>query len=460
MMKKLLFTGTTALFGIGVLGMLLTNSADQNYNPRPVSGDNDQEPNAMMWAKIDNRTGEYNPSARAEVTRMIQNRVSRDVALGDIQFASKGPDNVGGRTRSIIELYGKPDTLYAGGVTGGVYASYDAGATWAPLEGFQNAEETSAIIASMHQDTNSGSPTYKTIYVGTGSSFDAYASTARVSWPGYGIFQSTDDGETWTHIESTTPSERYSTQGDPWIAVNRIRTNSKGWIYAATERGLQLSKDGGDTWENPVYQNNQQLEVNGKCADVIVTDEDKVLVAYYGGQVFLSEDGDVKTFELVNGNGLPASGNRVGLAWSKDTASGNDVMYALHTTGDACLNVVSKSTDGGESWESILFPHDDFTPMQGGSFCQGTYDLAFIASPTDPECIFIGGVELWRFDGGLARVATEFGSPPFQDVLDFYVHADKHYFYFSPNDPKKLYVTSDGGVSYTTNKGQNMARNQ
>ncbi len=65
---------------------------------------------------------------------------------------------------------------------------------------------------------------------------------------------------------------------------------------------------------------------------------------------------------------------------------------------------------------------------------------------------FIGGVEIWRYDGNITRVATEFGGPPFGDVNPSYVHADKHYIYFSPNDERRAYVTSDGGVSVTEDR--------
>ena len=103
-----------------------------------------------------------------------------------------------------------------------------------------------------------------------------------------------------------------------------------------------------------------------------------------------------------------------------------------------------ETNNGGELWTQLLVPFDDFEPMNNSEYCQGIYDLAIGVSPLDDNLFFLGGVQLWRYDGNLTRVASEFGSPPFGDVLPNYVHADKHYVYFSPNNPNRVYVTTDG----------------
>jgi len=444
MNKKILLLSTVALGAIAAITAALWPT-EATYQERLETS---HEPYTMRWAQLDATTGEFNPYARNQVSERIANRVSRAGDLG-ISFTSKGPDNVGGRTRAIIELHGDPETLLAGGTTGGLFVSYNGGATWESHQQFQNQLETSSIIASIHQDTITG-----TIYIGTGSNFDAYASSTGINWPGYGIFVSTDDGATFSHMESTTPDERFSTAGDPWLAVNRIKTNADGDIYAATARGLMLSTDGGETWINPVYVDppTYNIQTNAICADVSVSKSGKVLVGFYGGSVFLSEDGSDKSFENLNGTGYVSGGKRV----ITDIAeSDEDIMYVLTTDGDACMRNLFKTTNGGAGWTSILEPFADFNPLQQGSGlgCQGVYDLAMACSPTDPETVFIGGIQLWRFDGSLTRVANEFGQPPFQDVFENYVHADKHFFYFSPNNKKRMYVTSDGGISVTTNRG-------
>lgn len=449
-MRKLLYAGIAAILALAITSGLYLKEEKQ-YTERSFE---QSEPYAMEWARIDLRTGEYNPSAALEAKSMITNRATRDEGL-DLEFMQRGPDNVGGRTRAIIELYGKPDTLITGGVSGGLWISYDAGATWQPHQQFKNQDSSSAIISCIHQDTNSGR-----IYVGTGSSFDAFANAVAIRWPGFGIYYSDDEGETFQHMTSTTPDNRFSVAGNannPWIAVNRIRTNDQGHIFAATHRGLLVSQDDGETWINPVYidPNNSINFANDACADIAITNESpqKVLVSFAGGRVYLSEDGGAdESFTLINDRGMLSAGVRTCVAVSE---SDPDVMYVLFNTNPlACLGGIYKSTDGGDSWNLLLQSHDDFEPMGNENRCQGVYDVALVVDPRDPETIFIGGVEIWRYDGSLTRVASEGGGPPASDVLPFYVHADKHYFYYSPNDKRTMYVTTDGGISMTKNNGE------
>ena len=49
---------------------------------------------------------------------------------GLLQWTEMGPDNIGGRCRAIIIDKDSNNVIYAAGVTGGIFKSNDAGATW------------------------------------------------------------------------------------------------------------------------------------------------------------------------------------------------------------------------------------------------------------------------------------------------------------------------------------------
>jgi hypothetical protein len=49
------------------------------------------------------------------------------------QWEPLGPGNIGGRTRTLVIHPTQPDIMYAGGVSGGVWKTTDAGQTWTPL---------------------------------------------------------------------------------------------------------------------------------------------------------------------------------------------------------------------------------------------------------------------------------------------------------------------------------------
>lgn len=421
--------GASIIIALVSLTTIRQNSKIQ-YNPR-ISSDSEQEPYFMKWAQIDVQTGEYNPMARNQALRQLGNIASR-ASLSELELENVGPDNVGGRTRAIIEIFGKPDTMLVGSVSGGLFISYNAGASWEPHLQFKNLDSTTSIISAIHQDTVTGR-----IYVGSGCTFDD-------SWPGYGIFVSDDDGITFEHLTSTTPND---VTGE-WNYTHRIRTATDGTIYAATSRGLKISSDNGETWEDAITPN------VGNYADVIVTKAGRVIASTTNGTIQISETGEAGSFEAVSQTGLPSGTARTVLGFSPKNP---DHIYIMYINQNTCLNSVWETNNGGDLWTQLLVPFDDFEPMNNGEYCQGVYDACLGVSPLDDDLFFLGGVQLWRYDGNLTRVATEGGGPPFGDVLPNYVHADKHYIYFSPNNPGRVYVTTDGGIATSTNDGATWA---
>ena len=57
----------------------------------------------------------------------------------NISFVEEGPDNVGGRTRSIAVDPNQPKTMFAGSVTGGLFVSYNKGNNWQRVQEFDDA---------------------------------------------------------------------------------------------------------------------------------------------------------------------------------------------------------------------------------------------------------------------------------------------------------------------------------
>lgn len=440
MIKRVLIPAITAIVGIGIsYGIYQTAKPSKVYNSRALKAN--MVPHSMAESKLDLNSGQMNYDLIQEERSRLKHMNQRgDLGL---TFVNRGPDNVGGRTRAILEKYGNPSKLFAGSVTGGLFISENGGATWTPHLQFQNLDSNSSIISCIHEDTINN-----IIYVGTGSSFD----DSFDAFPGFGIFKSTDGGETFQHIASTTPSDRFSNNADAWLFVNRIRTNNQGHIYAATDRSLLLSTDGGSSWTNVLYLGTTPQ--SGTCADVAVTSTGKVLASLANGRIYLSEDGTDGSFELINTEkGLPSSADRTCVTISPQN---EDIMYVMWVddgSASPCFKYIYKSTNGGDSWNLLLQQYGDFDPMNNGQYCQSSYDATLHVSAVNPNIIFIGGVQIWRYDGNLTRVASEGGAPPVQDILPNYVHADKHYMASSPNNPSRMYVTSDGGLTYTENEG-------
>ena len=75
----------------------------------------------------------------------------------------RGPGNVGGRTRALLIVPGNPNTMYAAGVSGGVWKTTNAGGSWTPLQDMMDNTAVNSMAMDPH-DSN-------VIYAGTGEGY-------------------------------------------------------------------------------------------------------------------------------------------------------------------------------------------------------------------------------------------------------------------------------------------------
>ncbi len=162
-------------------------------------------------------------------------------------WISRGPQNLGGHTRSILlyPTFGPVPVdrgiMWAGGSTGGVWKSYNGGNSWyATNNKLQNFTVSCLALDPQNPDV---------IYAGTGQAAEYVY--------GSGVFKSSDGGMTWTRLDRT--------YREKWKAVNGITVMhqtidsiDRTVLLAAVEnfnlydnqaeRGIMRSVDGGVTW--------------------------------------------------------------------------------------------------------------------------------------------------------------------------------------------------------------------
>ena len=113
-------------------------------------------------------------------------------------WQNRGPYNLGGRTRAIAIDITNENTILAGQVTGGMWRSDNAGASFTQTLQPEQLHSTTSIV----QDKRAGHT--NVWYCGTGEEY-AIVDAAGFSsqFAGDGIFKSTDGGHTWSQLPAT-----------------------------------------------------------------------------------------------------------------------------------------------------------------------------------------------------------------------------------------------------------------
>lgn len=423
-MKKLL---TLSLFcASAFVGMHLYNDAGSEYtSTEKVEKTLPQEhrPAAIRWNMLRSNveTGKFEPEdmkkAQQEVAKWRADNSAKVGSLVDWQ--ELGPNNVGGRTRSIHFDVNDSNIMYTGGVTGGFWKSTDGASSWSLSQSSVNIGCTN--VTSITQ-TSDG-----TIYAGTGSSFE-FVFQALSANVGTGVFKSTDGGETFSQAAGT----------GSWNAVNRLVADGNR-IFAATNSGLYVS-DNGSNWSKPTG-----LTISAIASDVHVTSDGTVYAAV-GNIIAKSTDGGDSFSAIPASNFVTgATSNRKVFA---SCEAEPDVVYIAYLVGSCDVDIY-QTKDAGSTFDRVADGGVAFSPVgvTGSGICQGSYDLALAVSPTNPDEIYIGGLTLWKWTPteGAYQVDNYYG-----DIFsDTYVHADKHVIAYKPGSADEMFIGCDGGIFKT-----------
>jgi hypothetical protein len=463
--NKLTIAGTgLVIAGLAVFGVTKwQNAATSHYTlSNPVAKlksatETEGAAGAGQWwfDRVKNPAGQLDYAAMYEVAqRAHQTAMQRNnnPSTASVNWTELGPDNVGGRTRALIIDRQNDQHMFAGGVSGGLWESTDGGNNW-----FQNSFNSTSgaflTVASMTQGVDNA------IYVGTGEGLYYFIGNGVGGFIGGGIWKSTDNGASWTLLTSTQPaSDNNNTVA--WAAVNKLAADpaDPNKIYAATNRGLRRTLDGGVTWNTVTGPG-----ASSESSDVDVASNGNV-IGVVSSKPWLSVDGG-NTFTnvgLAANQFYSASLTRTEIAFSP---SDPNYVYAFCAkSGNGASGILAGayiSINGGNNWTQIAGASSaQFDPFGTG---QGDYDNTIAVDPSNPGRAFFGGVELWKWElanvpdannppaGQWTRTALEFPNSPFNP---YYVHSDKHIILFHPTNANTFFVGCDGGVFRTVNKGQ------
>ncbi len=350
-------------------------------------------------------------------------RIAKPTALSWTQV---GPNNIGGRLRSILINPSNTNIMYVGAVSGGVWKTTNGGTSWFALK---DDMENLAVCALAMDPTNSN-----IIYAGTG---EGYFNADAIR--GEGIFKTTDGGTTWTQLSSTKISSFYY--------VNDLQFDATtGRLYAATRTGLYYTTNGGTNWS---LVSGGLSGSSAHCMDIEISSTSPTTIfATYGqfnqSAIYKSNDGGSSfgAIHSVTGTG------RIELATSP---SNNQIVYAsflnLSTRG---VSHFQKSTNGGNTFFPVTVPGPSLSSNNyAGS--QAWYNNIVAVHPTDPNIVFAGGVDMFKTTNGgtsWSQITNWYTHPSYA-----YVHADHHAIVFHPSNANAMFVGTDGGIYKSVNSG-------
>ena len=386
------------------------------------------------------------PRERLVVAQQYAQRLVADLAnqrptagsLTLTQWTERGPANIGGRTRALLVDAADPtgNTVWCGSVGGGLWKTTNglAGATATTWQSVDNFFSNLAITTLVADPRNAN-----TMYFGTGEGF-LNADAIR----GQGIWKSTDHGVTWMQLASTS--------GANFQYVQKLLVHpTTGDLYAGTRNGLFRSADGGSTWLKVLGAGTGA--VVDRIGDIEVAADGKLFATAGIGQtdgIYRSATGNAGSWTKLNtltDSGLPTTGyERIELACAPSRARRVYAVMESTTTG-GILNLY-RSDDGGDTWVTMTQPGGTAATLASS---QAWYDLTLGVSPTNPDLIYAGGLDMWRSTtaGDDPVIWTKVSSWTAATTSPGYLHADHHAVVFAT--PDICYFGNDGGVSVSTN---------
>src|SRR5687767_7181992 len=345
---------------------------------------------------------------------------SRVMSLKDTSSAARvldawtplGPGNVGGRTRVVKFHPAIPTTLFAAGVSGGIWKSDDNAITWRPTgDGLTNIAVNALLIDPARPDV---------MYAGTGEGyFREEIRGTGLPLRGSGIYVTTDGARSWQQLPTTNTPDFH------WVNDLEFGVSDSRRIYAATRSGVWRSTDRGATWARLLA-----VDVRGGCLDLALRPDrsEDVLFASCG------------SYEQATVYRFPRAADRsdaevvlrepnMGRTSLAIAPSNPDVMYALAASNDGGpggnyrqgLLAVYRSDRGGVAgtWETRVTNQDPallntllLTNAAGasarvcnpqatpGHTTMGWYINVIAVDPRDPNRVWAAGVDWFRSDDG------------------------------------------------------------
>ena len=407
---------------------------------------------------VDPTTGEVPSNIRmrelAYASQLPKYGVGRNSELS-VDFTRIGPYNVGGRTRAFAIDHSNTDVYFAGGVSGGMWKSEDAGESWKRV----TAPEDHSAVSCISQDPRVGKEDIW--YYGSGEvSGNSASKSFSAYYRGSGIYKSADAGETWNLLPSTAALVHKATDWDAVfrVLVNPVR-NDSDIVYAAMSEGIMRSNNGGVSWKNSLPANNATF------TDVKMTSTGVLYAAISadgGGSnkgFWRSEDGF--SWVEITPDGFPNSFGRTLISIYPGDESRLYFLTVTPGTGTTSNSLWKYRYLAGDGTGTggIWYNRSSGLPVEGLNLYNG-YCQVLAVKPDDEDMVYLGGTNLFRSSNGFAdtNATHHIGGYRIEWDTNFTYRSGVHYpdqqnIVFHPDNPDIMISTTDGGIHRTENCG-------
>lgn len=346
--------------------------------------------------------------------------------FGGLEWRNIGPFR-GGRCASVTGVKGKPNLYYFGSTGGGVWKTLDGGQSWKNIsDGFFGGSIGAVEVAP--SDPN-------VIYAGGGET----TVRGNVSY-GYGMYRTTDAGETWEHLGLDSAYH---------IPRVRVHPDNPDIVYAAvlgdlfkdsSIRGIYKSTDGGKTWRKTLFVNDRagavDLIIDPNNARILYASTWRVQRKPYelssggdGSALWKSKDGGETWQNISSNKGLPKG--IWGISGITVSPVNSNRLWAIIENEDGG---VYRSDDAGKTWDKLNSERD----LRQRAW----YYTRIYADPKSEDIVYVVNVAYHKSkDGGRTFTAH------------YTNHGDHHDLWIDPENPDRMIIGDDGGAQVSFDGG-------
>ena len=345
-----------------------------------------------------------------------------------LEYRLVGPFR-GGRSAAVTGVPGEPNLFYFGATGGGVWKTLNGGRSWKNIsDGYFGGSIGAVEVAK--SDPN-------VIYVGGGEK----TLRGNVS-SGYGIWKTEDAGKTWQKagLEKSRHVPRIRVHPTDY---NTVYAAVLGNIYKPTkERGVYKSTDGGKSWRQVLFVNDQagavDLTFDPNNPRILYASTWRAQRTPYslssggeGSALWKSTDSGETWTEISKNEGFPK--DTLGIIGVAVSPVNSERVFAIVENKEK--GGLYRSDDGGKKWIQV---NSERKLRQRAWYYTRVY-----ADTEDQDVVYVLNVRYHKStDGG--KTFSTFNAP----------HGDHHDLWIAPENSQRMIIGDDGGAQVSYDGGE------